>query len=264
MYSFLTDESVFANIGLQKNRVILYDVTDSTNTRAREAFISSGNDAPRLYVTEEQTAGRGTRGRSFESGRGGLYFSILYVPETDDYDPTGLTAIAAAAVFDALTDLLGEEKSKSVLIKWVNDIYIAGKKAVGILTERVSGNEKVGYVVGIGINVLKQKFSADVSKIATSIEDAAGEALDKGTLLLEILKRLLPSLPSPKTSRLAQIYRQNTLRNIAEITVTDSSTATRAAEPLGIDEEFRLTVRYENGEIDSLVSADVGIKINQF
>lgn len=261
MYSFFAEESRFANIGLQKRDIAFYKTTDSTNTRAREAFLASQEDAPRLYVAEEQTAGRGTRGRSFESKKGGLYFSLLYRPESKDADVTGITAIAAAAVFDALFSLLGGDFHARIFIKWVNDVYIEDKKISGILCEKINNGTDTAYVIGIGINVLSADLSPDVSKIASSIEEMTGISLDRETLLYEILARLIPATFSPCESPLAEIYRQHMLPCGTRITVTDASGNARDAAVMGLGEDFSLLVRYENGESESLISGDVRIKL---
>ena len=260
MYSFFAEESCFANIGLQKSDIVFYRVTDSTNTRAREAFLASPSDAPRLYVAEEQTAGRGTRGRSFESKPGGLYFSLLYSPE-EECDPTGMTAVAAAAVYKAVRTAIGRKAAGRMLIKWVNDVYIDGRKIAGILSEKITANGRVGYIVGIGINLFGRDFSPEVAKIAASVEDLTGAAPDKEKLLYEILESLIPALSSPKKSPLARIYRRHGLPRGTKITVTDATGNAKEATVMGLGTDFSLLVRYANGECASLISGDVTVKL---
>lgn len=261
MHSFFEEYAVFANIGLQKEDIVLYTVTDSTNTRAREAFISDENNAPKLFIAEEQTAGRGTRERSFESRPGGLYFSFLFIPDSEEYDPSRITPLAAAAVYGALKALLGKRTCKSLFIKWVNDLFFDKKKIAGILSEKIISNGKNGYIIGIGINLYGSDFSPEVARIAASLETVTGARVDKFKLLYEILARLIPALKAPKASRLNRIYRKNSLKRGTEITVSDSLGNVRRALVLGLDRLFRLRVRYENGEKASLISGDVGIKI---
>ena len=106
MLSIIADKNDFVNIGLQKDSVVFYDLTDSTNTRAREAFAKQKPCAPMLFVANGQTGGKGTRGRSFESKSGaGLYFSLLLPAKNGKIDTALITPIAAAAVFDSLGKL---------------------------------------------------------------------------------------------------------------------------------------------------------------
>ena len=261
MYSFFAENSIFANIGLQKDDVVFYNATDSTNTRAREAFISSPEQCPRLFVAEEQTAGRGTRGRSFDSKKGGLYFSFLFSPEKEGYNASLITPLAAAAVFDALYSLLGKAHGKGLFIKWVNDLYIKTKKISGILSEKITKGEKVGYVIGIGINLTGSDFSPEVKAIAASVEEMTKITVDKEKLLYEILKRLIPALNSPKKTRLYRIYRRHSLKRGAKVTVTDSEKNTREAVVTGLDSELHLCVRYSDGERARLISGDVSIRL---
>ena len=263
MSSFFADKEVFANIGLQKDAIYFYDETDSTSNRAREFFLNSDIPKNMLFAADAQTSGRGTRQRSFESPKGeGLYFSLLFCPPREDLDPSAITPLAAAAVFDSLLSLLGEEGCEKAFIKWVNDIYFGGKKVAGILAERViRADGKVGYIIGIGINLYGESFTPELKKTAASIERQTGVRLDGGRLLFEITKRLLASLPSPEKSSLLSIYRERMIPGGTPVTVTDGMGISRAAKVVGLDEKFRLTVEYSDGGCDSLVSGDIAIKI---
>jgi BirA family biotin operon repressor/biotin-[acetyl-CoA-carboxylase] ligase len=131
----------------------VFDTVDSTNTVCLKR--ASGGDR-RTYaaVAGGQTRGRGRRGRSFFSPDGtGLYMSILLRPSGLSADEAvKFTTIAAVAVSEAIEAVA----CKTASIKWVNDIYVSGRKACGILTE-ASFNPEDGTldyaVVGIGINV---------------------------------------------------------------------------------------------------------------
>ena len=260
MHSFFAEEVDFANIGLQKSDVVFYASTDSTNTRAREAHLNFPSGAPKLFVAEEQTAGKGTRGRSFESRLGGLYFSLLFTPPSESYDPSRITPLAAAAVYSALYKLLGRKKSKNLFIKWVNDLYVENKKIAGILSERVTAEGKTGYIIGIGINLFGSDFSPEVSKIAASVETATGVRLHGEKVLYEILKRLMPALSSPDKTKLCRVYRRHSLKRGRKINVTDSHGNTREATVRGLTSDFHLSVKYAGGETAELISGDVSIK----
>ncbi len=263
MSSHFADKEVFANIGLQKDAIFFYNETDSTNTIAREEFLKSEGTKNMLFCADGQTGGRGTRQRSFESPMGaGLYFSLLFCPEDERYDGSRITVLAAAAALDSLVLLLGKERSEGIFIKWVNDLYINGKKIAGILAERVvRADNKVGYIVGIGINLYGDAFSPELKKTAASLEKQTGIILDRERLLFEITKRLLTSLPSPKISPLLALYRERIIPEGTAVTVTDGMGISKAAKVIGLDEDFRLCVEYADGSRDSLVSGDISIKI---
>ena len=128
-------------------KVYAFNRIDSTNNEAVRR-IKHGISLPALFIAKSQTAGKGTRGRSFYSSGGGLYMSLAL--KTDDVRIQKLTILAAVATAQSIEKLTGKE----VDIKWVNDIYLGGKKLCGILCERVQNetNDKtLGVVIGIGI-----------------------------------------------------------------------------------------------------------------
>ena len=103
-------------------KIIRYDLTDSTNERARE-YARVGGEMPALFIARGQTGGRGRRGRSFDSELGaGLYMTYLYRPDTND---VALITIRAAV---ALARAIEKTSGLSAKIKWVNDLTVSGRK----------------------------------------------------------------------------------------------------------------------------------------
>lgn len=146
---------------------LVYDVIDSTNLELKRR-IQSGDNEYGLIAADKQTMGRGRLGRSFESPeRTGIYMSLLLIP--DDMDNVLLiTSAAAVAVCRAIRKLTDTEP----VIKWVNDIYLNGRKICGILAEGTPDkNGKMNIILGIGINVFggPATFSGKVKDIAGSI-----------------------------------------------------------------------------------------------
>ena len=132
-----------------------YAECDSTNLRAREfAREHPENRTPYVFIAEGQTAGRGRRGRSFESPMGaGLYISLLTYPKGRGAEATALTAQAALELAHAIEATVACE----VKIKWVNDLILGGRKVAGILTEAEmsSEGEAAFLITGMGINICK-------------------------------------------------------------------------------------------------------------
>ena len=149
--------------------IFVYDVCDSTSTQAKYYAENTNPRRPAIFIAMEQTAGRGTHGRSFTSAKcRGLYMSILFFPTVAPERSGDITTYAASAALRAI-DSLSNDKSLAG-IKWVNDLYARGKKLAGILTEGALGSEaKLRYaVVGIGINITAQP---ELSDIATSLSE---------------------------------------------------------------------------------------------
>ncbi|MDD4690204.1 MAG: biotin--[acetyl-CoA-carboxylase] ligase [Eubacteriales bacterium] len=147
-------------------KVFTYDTIDSTNDEAKR-YLRAGLDANALFISCEQTKGRGRQGKMFYSPKNtGLYMSVVLI---GDKIPSTLfiTTAVSVIVSNAIEGCCGV----SPLIKWVNDLYLRDKKICGILTEAVrDGNgEIIGVIVGIGINVNTDFFPDELDKIATSV-----------------------------------------------------------------------------------------------
>ena len=179
-------------------RTEVYDLIPSTNTAALE-FARENPDRCAIFLAEAQSAGSGRLGRRFHSPEGaGLYMTLLIYPEGVKCDGVWLTTLAAVALRRAVKNLTPLDPK----IKWVNDLYIDGKKLAGILA-RASLDEKGGarhLLIGIGINVYDAPLPEDIRETATSIEAAGGGRIDRNALAAEITKELFSALKeSPDT-----------------------------------------------------------------
>ena len=153
-----------------------YDVTDSTNLRIRQAA-DDGAPHGTLAVADCQTAGRGRRGRSWESPAGSsIYMSILLRPEIAPIKASMLTLVMACSVAEGITRSLEKQPDRSrgaeipsIQIKWPNDILIHKKKVCGILIEAITQDIQSNYVIGIGLNVNTTFFDETLKKKATSL-----------------------------------------------------------------------------------------------
>ena len=146
--------------------VIFKPRVTSTNDVAKVAAQDPSLDRA-VFITAEQTAGKGRKGRTWISPKGsGLYMSFLLRPTIDPALVSGLTLMAAVALSDAIQQAAGIETQ----IKWPNDILIDGKKAAGILTESLLNMDGIDYIVcGIGINVHQRCFDGELADTATSL-----------------------------------------------------------------------------------------------
>ena len=140
-------------------KIYHYETIPSTNAEAKKMILNGAREG--VLLADRQSAGRGRLGRSFFS-ENGIFMSIILSPKRIPFDPEFLTSAMAAAVCRAI-----EAKGFKAGIKWVNDIYLEGKKVCGILSEAVSmGMDILSYVVGIGINVGMVEFPDDIKEIA--------------------------------------------------------------------------------------------------
>ena len=172
---------------LKGHEVEVYDIIDSTNDRAK-LLASEGAPSGTVVVSDTQRRGRGQKGRSFYSQSGsGLYMSIVLRPEIPMEESMKITAYAAVATAEAIESLVPCD----VKIKWVNDLYLNGRKICGILTEGATDCGRLKYaVLGIGINTGKMEFPCELCDIATSVFNETGIEISRSALACEIVKRL--------------------------------------------------------------------------
>ena len=158
--------------------VYFFDSIDSTNLECRRRMMAGETRC--LAIADAQTAGRGRRGRSFFSPPGaGLYLSLGFRPEGGAASVAGITTYAAVVVAEAVSRLGGIECG----IKWVNDLYLDGKKVCGILAEAVGD----AVIVGIGVNLTESAVPEELRSIVgwlgrADIRDALAAGLANGLL----------------------------------------------------------------------------------
>jgi BirA family biotin operon repressor/biotin-[acetyl-CoA-carboxylase] ligase len=163
----------------------------STNDAARD-LARRGAPHGTAVLAEEQTGGRGTKGRRWHSPPGlGLYVSFLARFPADRPDiPLPLLPLAAGvAAAEAVEAASGIE----VRLKWPNDLLQAGRKLGGVLVESVSAGSGPRFaVVGIGINVGhgEADFPEDLRSRATSLRLAAGRPSDGGEVFAALCRAL--------------------------------------------------------------------------
>ncbi|MBR6968262.1 MAG: biotin--[Ruminococcus sp.] len=237
----------------------VFDEVDSTNNIARELETEKYPNGT-VVIADRQTAGRGRIGRSFASPSGkGLYMSILVRPHFNlEYAPM-ITAAASCAAAEAVESLCGSP----VMIKWVNDLYMNGKKICGILTEASLGLEMRVLdcaTIGIGINVRRvgDSFDEELLKRATSIEDETGMALNRNVLCAEVLNRLEEYLGRIADRSFLSAYREREMLTGNMITANVGREKI-VGEALGIDENANLILRLPTGEMKHLSSGEANL-----
>ena len=151
--------------------ILYFDSIDSTNTKAQE-LAEKGYPSGTLVVADKQIAGKGRRGRNWESPSGcGIFMTLMLKPEINPNNASMLTLVSALAVAKALADITG----KDAKIKWPNDIVIDGRKVCGILTEMSAQFDYINnIVIGIGINVNNSSFPEEISATASSLRLLSG------------------------------------------------------------------------------------------
>ena len=238
-----------------KMKIIKYEITDSTNTRAKEYAKSAGAQMPALFIADGQTAGRGRRGRSFDSeGGAGLYMSILFRPDAECCDAAKITVLAAVSVCRAIRHLTGAE----VGIKWVNDIYFDDKKLAGILTEgEIANCGGFSYAVcGIGVNLLSRDFPAELSGRVTTLEDISGVRVNRDGLAEKICEEFFAGWDFEDVIK---EYRSFSILSGKRALMRRISGESFFATVLDITDDGALLVLRDDGVREELISAEVSV-----
>lgn len=234
----------------------IYDCLDSTNTVAKER-INEGCREWHTVIALSQTGGEGRLGRSFFSPADtGLYMSCVLYP---DAERIGLiTGMAAVAVCEAF-----EKMGISPSIKWVNDIFVEGKKVCGILAKSFFKGERPCVILGIGINVF-----APENGFPDEIKETAGALFSEKTIGLreklaaEIVKNLMKRYAFIGLDDAPEQYRKRCITIGKDVRVIPSGGGeSRNAFCIDVLDNYHLTVRYDNGTTEELSSGEVSVKI---
>ena len=199
-YRLLEDSDLLSVEGIQLHlpekyqdrEMVVCKSVDSTNMEVKRRALDGATEGL-VVLAAAQTAGRGRRGRSFFSPSGtGIYMSLLFCPSPEiSQDVVLVTTAASVAVCRAIRKVLGVEPE----IKWVNDVYLNGRKICGILTEAVSDFESgriETVVVGIGINYRSPEagFPEELKQTAGSVCDDGGHGIPRNILAAAVIREL--------------------------------------------------------------------------
>ncbi|MFO0911289.1 MAG: biotin--[acetyl-CoA-carboxylase] ligase, partial [Isosphaeraceae bacterium] len=164
-------------------RIAVWNRVASTNDLAARAANSTANEGL-VILAEEQSAGRGRRGRSWSApARRSILMSVLLFPPEPLADAAWLTALGAVAV----AQVVELWTSHPARIKWPNDVRVDGRKIAGILVERGAG-----AVVGIGLNanLAADDLPPELAGSATSLQILLGRTVDRSDLARDLIRTL--------------------------------------------------------------------------
>ena len=233
---------------------------DSTNAVAK-ALAGQGAPEGALVITEEQTAGRGRRGKSWVSPPGAnLLFSVLLRPAMEGDRVFVLTMVLALAGLKAVRRVTGVK----AMIKWPNDLYVGTKKLSGILTEFSVREKQVDWAVpGMGINV---GWHPDVPEgggvPATSLLEETGHRVSRNDLLFEILTGFEPLYREVVRGSMKALYKewnQNCLV-LGKAVVVESERERIEGRALRIDDCGALIIEDAKGIQRRILTGDVSLR----
>ena len=171
-----------------KSKVVLevFDTISSTNDYLLRKEKNKNKDI-KICIAEEQTKGRGRRGKSWISPKfKNIYFSLNSYLKKEDL--SGLSIAVALSVSEVLTKI-----NVMSLIKWPNDLLVGNKKICGILIETAKEGELTKVVIGIGINV-NMEYSELIDQEWTSIKLEKKQSVDRNSIITEMINQLCITL----------------------------------------------------------------------
>lgn len=247
------------------HEISYYKEIDSTNTQA-ERLAEEGAPHGTLVVADMQRAGRGRRGREWNSPDGeGIFFTILLRPQIEPANAPMLTLVMAAAAVRGIAACTGLEPK----IKWPNDIVVNEKKVVGILTEMSAQIDYVNHIViGTGINVHQTSFPKELDKKATSLDIELQKRKGQGTVSrAQLLENILEQfedcyetyLKTQNLSGLLEEYNHALVNKDRRVRVLDPL-GEFEGKALGINEQGSLLVVKEDNTVAEISSGEVSVR----
>ena len=238
----------------------VYKTIDSTNDEAKRLALNGAGHGTAVLAFH-QSRGRGRLGRTFISpANSGIYMSVLLKPTFDLSQSVLVTTAASVAVARAIEAVCG----KNPQIKWVNDIYVDGKKVCGILTEAMTDFETgqiQHLILGMGINCSTDGFPPDLLDIAGALE---GD-FTKNELAAQVLNQLMPLMDQLEERTFIEDYKKHSMVLGKTIRVYrggyEKHAPGRAARALDIDQNGGLRVLYSSGEQETLSSGEISIRL---
>ncbi len=227
--------------------ILRYQVLESTNKTAADLINLSQASHGTVILASDQTAGRGQRGRGWQTAPGlDLTLSIvLEPPSLRAEEQFGISKMAALAVRDTVVANVPE----GVRVKWPNDVLVDRRKISGILIEcDVLGDRVRHVVVGVGVNVNSTEFPEELAATSLRLEVGMGTVTEAviGTLLSAFERRYLQWME--RDPQLDQDYRAAlwSAGRWADMVLDGEAVSLR---PIDVDGQGRLQVEHPDGRV---------------
>jgi len=247
-----------------KINLVYLDSIDSTNMEARR-ILEASSSGPFIVVAREQTAGRGRQGKSFFSPKNSGIYMTIALPTGEI--PSGVVTLTCR-VGIAVSKAIDAEFGCRTGIKWVNDIFLSGRKICGILCEAISGEGGAHshILIGIGINISTEEFPDDIKGSAGSV--LSGQTESKRTLMtkefvqtlsIRIYESVIKHL-DPSYNPIAD-YKERSVVLGHDVIFYENGVA-HSAHAVDIDEAGGLVVRLaDTNELKTLTSGEISLRV---
>ena len=240
--------------------ITLFDELNSTNTYLKK-LARAGAEEGRIIIARRQSAGRGRLGRSFYSDAEGLYISVLIRPHMKAESMVFVTAMTAVAMARAIERTVDAD----AVIKWVNDIFVRGKKVCGILCESAFGADALSeyVVIGAGVNITEPfgGFPADISAVAGALLPYGNRQELRSSLAAAFLEELFGEYAHIDSRSFLDEYRRRSMVTGKSISVISPSLM-RHGKAIAIDDDCRLVVRFDDGTTEHVSTGEISVRVD--
>ncbi|RJS79522.1 biotin--[acetyl-CoA-carboxylase] ligase [Candidatus Bathyarchaeota archaeon] len=238
-------------------KIHYYQVLSSTNKLAKNLALHGASEGT-LVIAEKQTEGKGRLNRKWFSPNGGLWFSIILKPKIKTFEASKLTFPISLAIAETIRKTF----NLNVEIKWPNDILINNRKVCGILTESVTKEKKLKFVVvgiGLNVNINLKEFPENLRCSATTLKEELKRNVKLEHLLCELLFQI---------EREYELFLNEDFRKILERWKSFASFLGKRIKILmngklyegiaeDVDNEGKLVVKFLDGTVRNFVAGEL-------
>lgn len=233
----------------REDRVVFLQEAASTMDAAKE-LARKGCPAFTVVVAGRQTQGRGRMRRVWDSGEGGLYFTVVLRPRLPVLWSSRVNFLVALTLADVLREGYGVDAG----LKWPNDILVEGRKLSGLLSEMESEGDQVNFInVGIGLNVNNR--TPAVEPPAVSLQELLGRAVPRRDILARFLDELEQAMDTEPWDTVMDRWKERSVtlnRPVRIVTVRDQISGTA----VDVDENGALLLKQADGTMTTVVYGD--------
>jgi BirA family biotin operon repressor/biotin-[acetyl-CoA-carboxylase] ligase len=224
-----------------KYQLIELDTIDSTNTEAKR-LVSTSKATSSIIFAHTQTSGRGRYSRTWESGKGNLYMSILIPLEGKLAQAAELSFVMGLATYEAISSI---GATLNIKLKWPNDIFIGDNKVGGILLESISYASQTWIIIGLGLNIKQAHMERSSSLMKHGLRIGRREMLD---LIIQSFEKYYNMWKLTGFTNIHTLWLQHAYRLGMQVNIGDVNTRISGIFE-SIDKSGAMVIRLESGEI---------------
>ncbi len=238
-------------------RIHYYESTDSTNRRAKESDAAG----PRweLFVADQQTAGYGQQGRTWQSPPGNLALTLLARDHGIDIkDSPKISLLVGSAVARGIAHAIGE----GVALKWPNDVLVDGKKVAGILLEDAPGGA-IAMGVGLNVNSLLSDFPEEVREERITLREKTGRIFSREELLRDMIQAIVENITRFQGGGwmgLLADYRRLSFLSGKMVWSDRGTVAEIYGRAMGVGDQGQLLIKKEDGQAVDIFAGHISLK----